>query len=217
LVSVGDPGTSPEAIEGVTVFDDGVARPVSAGRYTPHPNVGDLLVGSAVWGKDATVIYGANNESTGFDFYVLPVDATGVPGPGILDYAGALSGFGGNIHFDLTTKYVYSDNGQVLNPTTGQAAGTFSTSGTMVPDGNLKKAFFLPSTFGTPAAGTITSFDINQFTPINSLVFPNVTGSASAFVRWGTNGLAFNGRVVNFGLTTTVTGKVYIYSGSLVQ
>jgi hypothetical protein len=218
-VSIGNPGTSPEAIEGVTVFDDAVARPTSAGRYTSHPNVGDLLLGTAVWGKDTTVIYGANNESTGFDFYVLPVTSAGIPGATILDYPSAVSGFGGRIHFDKTTGFVYADNGPVLNPSTGKSVGTFSTSGVMVPDGSIGKAFFsTPLYTSSSPIGTITSYDINHFTPINSILFPNVVGATGRLIRWGANGLAFNANNTNYtGTTTTTTGKVYIYSGSLVQ
>jgi len=218
MVSIGNPGTSPEAIEGITVFDDAVARPTSAGRYTSHPNVGDLLLGTAVWGKDTTVIYGANNESTGFDFYVLPVTSAGIPGATIQDYAGAAAGFGGRIHFDKTTGYVYADNGPVLDPSTGKAVGTFSTSGIMIPDGSIGKAFFASQLYGSNPIGTITSYDVNHFTPIDSLVFPNVTGSTGRLIRWGTNGLAFNAYTTNYtGSTTTKTGKVYILSGSFVQ
>jgi hypothetical protein len=218
-VSIGNPGTSPEAIEGVTVFDDAVARPTSAGRYTSHPNAGDLLLGTAVWGKDTTVIYGANNESTGFDFYVLPVTSVGIPGTTILDYPSAVSGFGGRIHFDRTTNYVYADNGPVLDPSTGKSVGTFSTSGVMVPDGSIGKAFFsTPLYTSSSPLGTITSYDINHFTPINSILFPNVVGGTGRLIRWGNNGLAFNANNTNYtGTTTTTTGKVYIYSGTFVQ
>lgn len=218
-VSIGDPGTSPEAIEGVTVFDDAVARPTSAGRYTSHPNAGDLLLGSAVWGMDTTVIYGANNESTGFDFYVLPVTSAGIPGATIVDYPSAVSGFGGRIHFDKTTGYVYADNGPVLNPSTGKAVGTFSTSGVMIPDGSIGKAFFSTPLYSSSSPlGTITSYDINHFTPINSILFPNVVGTTGRLIRWGTNGLAFNANSTTYtGSSNTTTGKVYIYSGSLVQ
>ncbi len=218
MVSVGNPGTSPEAIEGITVFDDATARPTTAGRYTSHPNVGDLLLGSAVWGADATVIYGSNNESTGFDFYVLPVTSAGIPGAGIKDYEGALSSFSGYIHFDKTTHYVYADSGPVLNPATGSSVGVFATNGVMVPDGSIGKAFFAASGFGASAMGTITSFDINHFTPINSMVFPNVNAAASSILRWGTNGLAFNTIIENYAATTTTkSGKIYLYSGSFVQ
>lgn len=218
-VSIGNPGTSPEAIEGVTVFDDAVARPTSAGRYTSHTNAGDLLLGTAVWGKDTAVIYGANNESTGFDFYVLPVTSAGIPGTTILDYPGAVSGFGGRIHFDRTTNYVYADNGPVLDPSTGKSVGTFSTNGVMVPDGSIGKAFFsTPLYTSNSPLGTVTSYDINHFTPINSILFPNVVGGTGRLIRWGNNGLAFNANNTNYtGITTTTTGKVYIYSGSFVQ
>jgi hypothetical protein len=219
MVSVGDPGTSPEAIPGITVFDDATPRPETAGRYTSHPNAGDLLLGTAVWGKDTTVIYGANNESTGFDFYALPVTSVGIDGSTIVDYPGAAGGFGGRIHFDRTTGYIYADNGPVLNPSNGKQVGTFSTSGVMIPDGSIGKAFFTPPLYGSNVPnGTITSFDINQFTPINSIVFPNVVGGTGRLIRWGTNGLAFNTINLDYtGTTTTETGKIYIYSGSLVQ
>jgi len=217
MVSVGNPGVSPAAQEGITVFDDAVARPDSAGRNTPHGGY-DLLLSTAVWGKDTTVIYSANNESTGFDFYVVPVTSAGVIGTNIVDYPGAVDGFGGRIHFDKTTGFVYADNGPVLNPLTAKQVGTFSTSGVMVPDGSIGKAFFTSQLYGSNPIGTLTSFDINHYTPINSMVFPNVAGSTLRLIRWGTSGLAFNAYNTSYnGSTTTKTGKVYILSGSFVQ
>jgi hypothetical protein len=217
MASVGNVGVSPAAQEGITVFDDGVARPSSAGRNSTHGGF-DLLLGTAVWGADNTVIYGANNESTGFDFYVVPVTSTGVDGNSIVDYGGAMSGFGGRIHFDRTTGDVFGDNGVVLNPATGKQTGTFATTGVMVPDGSINKAFFVVSSLSSSNPGTITSFDIAHFTPLNSLVFPNVSGNSGRIIRWGANGLAFNATTTNYsGTTTTITGKIYIYSGDLVQ
>jgi hypothetical protein len=215
MASIGNVGVSPAAQEGITVYDDAVARPSSAGRNSQHGGF-DLLLGTAVWGADNTVIYGANNESTGFDFYVVPVTSSGVIGTSIIDYPGLMSGFGGRIHFDRTTGFVYGENGTVVNPSGGKNVGTFATSGVMVPDGSVNKAFFILSSTGTN--GTITSFDIAHFSPLNSLVFPNVVGAAGRLVRWGTNGLAFNASNSTFtGSTTVKTGKIYIYSGSLVQ
>ena len=217
-VSIGNMTSTLLALEGVTVFDDGVARPASVGSDgTPHLGV---LLGTVVWGADATVIYGANNESTGYDFYVLPVNSGGISNASIVDYPNVVKALQERIHFDRTTGYVYTDNGIVLSPSTGKSVGTFSIDGAMAPDGSIGKAFFVTSSYSqnNPPFGAITSYDINHFTPIDSILFPNVFGFSDHLIRWGNNGLAFGANYTTFsGTTANVIGRVYIYSGSLVQ
>jgi hypothetical protein len=215
-VTSGNLGVSPAAQKGVSIYDDSVQRGASVGRNSPHGGF-DLLLGVIAWGADSSTLYGANNESTGFDLYVLPIGPTGVGT--IKDYGNAMPGFNnGHIRYDATTKYVYGESGYIVNPATGAAAGHFAYSGPMTTDGGLKQAFFITANSGSAANGTMASFDLSALTPINTLVFPNVSAGPVRLVRWGSNGLAFN--TLNYtysGSTTTKTGKIYIYSGSFVK
>ncbi len=188
---------SPPDQGGITIFDDGTPPQTSS-------DSGQYDFDSLQWGSDASVLYAANFESSGFDFYVLSVDSTGV----MLeeDYPSRFSGFVNRIHFDRGTGLIYSDDGHILDPSDGDPVGVFAASGVMVPDSSLNTAFFA---FEAATANTFTveSFDMTHFTPINSITIPNVMGSPVRLIRWGNNGLAFN----------TSGGQVYLIGGNFVH
>jgi hypothetical protein len=144
----------------------------------------------------------ANGDDTGFDFYTLSVNASGITQTH--DFASTFGSFGNQIHFDRGTKLVYSNDGHALDPVTGLQAGIFKTSGTMVPDSSLNTAFFMNQSFA-PNTVTIQSYDLTHFTPVGSINVP-VTGNARRLIRWGQNGLAFN----------TDSGQVVLVGGSFL-
>lgn len=190
-VSLGSRGVSPQAIGGITIFDDATPRPTSA------PGVFDLY-DSIQWGPDATTMSAANGDDTGFNFYTLSVNASGITKTH--DFPSTFGSFGNQLHFDRGTKLVYSNDGHALDPVTGLQAGIFQASGTMVPDSSLNTAFFMSQNFAANAV-TIQSYDLTHFTPVGSINVP-VTGNAKHLIRWGQNGLAFNmdnGQVVLVG------------------
>lgn len=201
-VTLGLPNSIPAAIGGIVIYDDATPRPVSVPGFGPTIHVYDSLQ----WGSDATALYAANNENTGLDFYTLTVNSSGA----VLDndYFGEFTEFGIRIHFDSGTKLVYSDDGLVIDPATGNQVGNFQASGLMVPDSTLSSAFFLGQTssqVGTPNF-TIESFGLTTFTATGSITLPNVNGNPLNMIRWGQNGLAFN----------TDAGQVYLISGTFV-
>jgi len=202
-VAVGNLNVSPAA-EGITIFDDATARPTKA--------LGGLF-SSIQWGSDATTLFSANDESTGFDFYTLSVSSSGV----LLDqdFGNRFSSFTNKIHFDVGTKLVYGDDGQSVDPN-GVPIGVFDTSGifnaspaVMTPDSTLGSSFFAgqTSSLGGVATFTIQSFDLTHFTPIASITVSGVTGNPLRLIRWGQNGLAFN----------TSGGQVFLVGGNFVS
>ncbi|MFZ0244704.1 hypothetical protein [Candidatus Binatus sp.] len=193
-------GESPAADGGVVIFDDSTARPTIAKGFGPGGG-GGVLYDSLQWGSDATALYAANNEDTGFDFYVLSVDSAGVTL--VDDYSGTFSEFGARIHFDSGTGLIYSDDGHVVAPSTGNPAGEYSASidSVMVPDSTLNKVFFVSS------SGTIQSFNQQEFSPIGSITIPGVSSYPLRIIRWGNNGLAFN----------TSGGPVYLIGCNFVH
>jgi hypothetical protein len=195
-VSLGSFGVSPSAQGGITIFDDATARATTA-------KGGASLYDSLQWGADATALFAANSESTGFDFYTLSVTSSGVALSH--DSSSVFSSFSNRIHFDSGTKLVYANDGHIVNPTTGTSVGTFNTSGLMVPDSNLNKAFFLTG-IGTSTI-TITSYDLTLFTKIDSITVNSVVGSPLRLIRWGQNGLAFN----------TDGGQIFLIGGNFVH
>jgi hypothetical protein len=204
-VTSGAFNVSPAAEGGISIFDDAAMRPTVTKGFGPGGGVG--LYDSLQWGPDATNLYAANDEDTAFDFYALSVNSTGV----VLtsDYLNKFSSFSNRIHFDGGTKLIYSDDGHVVNPSTGASAGTFLLTGLvapiMVPDSNLNVGFFAAKTGGSSVV--IYSFNLSTFAPIGSILISNVTGSPLRLIRWGQSGLAFN----------TDAGKVVLVGGNFVH
>jgi uncharacterized protein (TIGR03437 family) len=202
-------GESPSEEGGVVIYESTVALPnaicgfIQSGCTNPAP----YLFDSIQWNADASVMFGANNEDTGFDFYTVPVSESSGFGK-VTDYGGLAGGFGTRIHFDRVTGYVYDDNGAIIDPVAGTAVGKFNASGLMVPDGSLGMAFVLSAFNGTC---TLTAFDIHRFTPIATATLLNVVGNPTHLIRWGSNGLAFTTSD-----PSTHAGGVYVLSGSFV-
>jgi hypothetical protein len=209
----GTPTITQQALGGVVIYDNATARPNILCTYIQSncsDSIGELL-DTIQWNSDASEMFAANSDGTGYDFFTLPVTSSGFGK--ITDWGGLVVG-GASIHYDKTTGYVFDDNGNVVNPANGTLIGKFSASGVMVPDGALKKAFFLGGTSNGSYA--LESFDIQSLTPIASITFDPLGGFPTHLIRWGSNGLAFT---VSNGLydTPATTGLVYIVSGSFVD
>jgi hypothetical protein len=197
-VTLGNSGVSPAAQGGIVIFDD--ATP----RLTKTPGGG--LFGSLQWGADANTLFASNTESTGFDFYTLAVNPSGVTLN--QDFPNTFTRFGDNIHFDPGTKLIYSDEGHVINPSTGLPVGNFNAPGVAAVDSILNTAFFASGN-ASPTV-TIESFDLTHFTPINTVTLPNVAGTPLHLIRWGQNGLAFINKAANG------TSQVVLLGGDFV-
>jgi hypothetical protein len=189
--------TSSFFTQGVVVFDDAVARTNRAGTSAS----------SIQWGAGNTTLLGADNF--GSDLLVMPVDANGVTA--LHDFFPFTSST--RIRFNPATGFVYGNDGRVVDPATGivlgsYAVGTPSTTNLMVPDSGLGKAFFLTQTqnIGSTTV-TLQSFDLVNFTLLNSMTIPNLKGTVQGLVRWGQNGLAFN----------TNQGQIVLLGGSFVN
>lgn len=212
---------SPADQGGVVIYDDAVPRPTSIPGIEASPNA---EIDTMQWGPTATQLYGAASNST-YDVYALSVNAGGVQIA--QTYSGANANPPGTvssipspqIHFDTSTGYLYSDNGAVINPSTGASVGTFGANGRMTIDDTLKIAYFI----GQPVAQigsqdyTLTTFNLTTFAPINSIIVPGVAGRPVKLLRWGSNGLAF---LTNNNFSTPSTPipgmGVYLVSGSFV-
>lgn len=186
-VSLANKGVSPSAQGGITIFDDAVARPVTA------PG-GFALYTTIQWGADDHTLYAANNQTTGFDYYILSVDASGITQ--VKDLWSVFSSFGNMIHFESTTNRIYSGSGQVLNPSDGQLIGSFAAMGTMIPYGSMNSAFFLvydPVQYG---GYKIQKFNLTQFTLQSTYSFAMPQSGSyyglvpGRMVAWGSAGLA---------------------------
>jgi len=180
--------------DGVVVFDDA----------TPRTNRAFTQPTSLQW-QDPSTLLGSDNFS---GLLVMGVDANGVTG--LHDFFSFA--FSTRIHFSPATGFVYGNDGRVVDPATGivlgsYAVGTSSTTNLMVPDSGLGKAFFLTQTQNASTTVTLQSFDLVNFTLLNSMTIPNLKGTVQGLVRWGQNGLAFN----------TDKGQIVLVGGSFVN
>jgi hypothetical protein len=200
-VSLGNMGVSPHAEGGVEIFDDGTPRPVQVAGFggTGH------LFDSLQWGGNAGALYASNTEDTGFDFYTMSVNQNGATLDH--DYGSAFSGFNALIHFDPGTGLVYANTGEVIDPSTGNPAGNFSTKGPMAPDSTINTAFFVTT---QPSPISIQSYNLTEFSLVNSITLNGLSNSNQPLriIRWGSNGIAFN---------TSQGGPVVLIGGTFVH
>ena len=201
-VSIGNSALLTPEQEGITIFDDAAARPKSS----PHH-----ILSSIQWNSNATEIFAADSGDTGFYFYWMGVDSTGITSDNYVEnvFSSFNAPYGNHIHFDSATGLIYSDDRHVVTQN-GGVIGTFAAptdgpnNNRMVPDSKLNAAFFLYSNncqfSNVGACYTLQSFDLTNFTYINSLTMSSVQGTPINMVRWGDTGMAFN----------TDTGQVYL-------
>jgi sugar lactone lactonase YvrE len=181
--------------EGVVVYDNGVPRV----RSTPDHTGANVIE----FGPNPNRLYGYNNETTGFNYYRMIVDAEGVRVEDDFDsFDGPLlSGFGVDIEYD--NGRIYATSGRVIDAEAKIPVGTFAASGPVRPDSALGRVFFATGgdSFGT-TAGTVVlkAFDPATFIEVDSLTISGVTGAPASLVRWGAKGLAFR----------TTGGRIYI-------
>lgn len=192
---------------GVHIFDDATARPT----IVPAPGwgSGSASIDSIQWGANATQVYGGGSANGDDEFSVLSVNSSGVQLA--QSYPDSVS----TLHFDETTGYVYSNDGQAINPATGTPVGTYGVQGgIMVPDGRLGYAYFLyqpQAQFGS-LNYTLQAFDLTHFTPIGSITLSNLVGTPTKIIRWGANGLA----VLTQSSYLNSGAAVYVITGNFV-
>jgi hypothetical protein len=186
-VSLKEHGISGSA--GVLIFDDNTQRPNTIPDF-------NYSVNSIQWGADASILYGANGENTGFNYYIMNVDANGLTLAH--DYPGTFSDFVNDIHFEATTSTIYSDAGTVITAGTGAGLGIFSAKGRMIPDPSQQLAFFCEENLSDNKYD-LQSFNLSQFTPVGAVkVRPAISpyglvSRPKRIFRWGHNGLLFGG------------------------
>ncbi len=192
-----DPVT-PAGHGGISIFDDGFPRPVTASQPNNYATI--------QWGATASTLYSADGETTAFRLSVLSADANGLT----LDnsYDKVFASFFRRIHFSAATGRVYGDEGSVVDPTNGAVVGSLGAAGLVTIDATLNKAWAIPQMpFSGNADLQIRAMNLTTFALIGTLTIPNVQGRPIRLVRWGSNGLAFN----------TEAGQIYIVSGTFVH
>jgi hypothetical protein len=187
-VSLKEHGISGTA--GVVMFDDSTQRPNTIPDFP-------CSVTSIQWGADASILYGANGDDTGFNYCIINVDASGLTLAH--NYPGTFSAFVNDIHFDATTSTIYSDDGTVIAAGTGVRLGIFGANGRMISDPSQQLAFFCDQNTSGIYEYNLRSFNLSQFTPVGAVkVRTPISQNALMYwpkriFRWGNNGLLFGG------------------------
>ncbi|HWA93337.1 MAG TPA: IPT/TIG domain-containing protein [Terracidiphilus sp.] len=177
-VDFGSTGKHPWYAGNVTLYDDGIARAqTGAGSYDD-----DLA-----WGANNTQLYAASPTPAQWLFDTFDVTTSGLTFTQRLGITGPAPTEGARIHFDMTTGYLYDDSGTVYDPVTNTTVGNFNASGYVVVDAALNRVFILGQA-GSQYA--IESFDKTTYAEVGVFVLPTLVGTPTAFIRWGTNGLA---------------------------
>jgi hypothetical protein len=186
-VTLFDQYVQPECTGGLVIYDDNVERPEFVGGWgsgLPGPETYWTLA----WGASDQVLAAAGEGGPMFELQISPSGA-------VFEGEGSDNSFnacGGEIHSDFGTGLIYSDCGNVADPTTGATVGTYNASGLVAPDSSLNRVFILGQTAAQANTNnyTIDSFDEKAYTPVSSITLENIWGSPIQLVRCGTSGLA---------------------------
>lgn len=176
VVSRQRPGYSPP-LEGVTIYDDGTARPESSSGHTGGNRIEVL--------ESASVVYGYNNAHTGFEFFTMGVNAAGIRHSVVT--GGLLSGFGTDIVG--AAGRIYGTDGSVVDAERATRLGRLGTGGAGVAvHPALGRAFVLTGT-------GIAVYDLNTYQLLGTVPAPagfdQFGLSYSTLVRWGDDGVAY--------------------------
>ncbi len=208
------------------IYDDQQARPkmISDG----YPFESNFLA----WGADATTIYVTDPVP---QLHVLSADATG-----LTNISTFVIGFTGGplfpslpvrIFFDKTTGYIYTDQGQVVDPANGQRIIRYSfwgnsgdqQPGIFYPDPRLDQVYFVetmsPHVCVWPQCNTlIGTLDKTSGQILRSISFKDFSYPPVVLTRWGSNGLAFTTNNVRLDgvVIDRTNGKIFILQGPLV-
>ncbi len=197
-VTLFDLGSLPDEIGGVVIYDDNVQRPT----FVPGFGSGEP-VDTLAWSSSDQILTGALAVGALDEFQISPTGATFVS-------AGAASFNNGEIHEDFGTGLIYSDDGNVADPSTQAVVGTYGASGLVAPDSSLDRVFILGQTQQQANTGnfTIQSFDEKAYTPVSSITLNDLHGTPTQLIRWGASGLA----VLTYDPTFTTPGMLYLIS-----
>jgi len=195
---------TPDESGGMVVYDSGVARPDA-----PSP---ELRIQNAQWSTSPSTIYAVDIDN---DLYTYSVNSSGLTLQSTALLYAAEPGFG-SIHFDPGTGYLYADGGQVIDPAAGTIIGNFNASGMTVPDSSLNRVFILGqlASQANSANYTIQSFNETTFAPLQTLTLNSLVGVPSAFIRWGSDGLALVTYNSSASTSKGPAGMLYIISDS---
>lgn len=145
---------------------------------------------SITFGTSGTNLYGYNNVSSSFDFYLMNVGPSGVTMTG--DYSRLFYGFYAGIQ--NLSGLIYSTNGTVVNPVIPALQGGFPGANASVGaffDGTRNEAYFLNYDPTKSSPTTISRYSLSNYSYIDSTPVTGQQSQGWDLVRYGSNGVAF--------------------------
>ncbi|HTS08757.1 MAG TPA: hypothetical protein VMP68_24525 [Candidatus Eisenbacteria bacterium] len=154
---------------------------------TQLPNYINQIIGSLVFGDGSTAYTYLNTNLT-----QIIVDSNG--GTLGTQWYGLVNGSA----IDYASGLIYSNGGQVFNPSTGLLVGTYdvgnsccgNSTAQVLPDPAINRVFAVGVTPFFSDFG-ITTYDQAKFTPIAVADLSQFNGLPSPALQWGNDGLAF--------------------------
>jgi hypothetical protein len=189
---------------GVVVYDGGVMRATT----TPGHTGSNVITFSA----SAGTLYGYNNETTLFGFYIMAVDSSGVAIVDVVPPVGApgsklISGFG--VDIDFHNGLIYTSQARVIDPVAKVEVGSFSMPSSnrmlVAPDAGTGRVFILRRDSAS-GVWSIAAYDIGTRLLLATENIPGVAGDPGDLLRWGARGLAFR----------TSGGQIYLIRSTLL-
>jgi len=179
-----DPNTvAVSRLAGVVILDHGAELPNTL--VSPFNRIYSIAFGTS--GAD---LYGYNNETTGFDFYRMSVNSSGVSL--VDDHDRLFYGFFADIqnHNGL----LYSSNGTVVDPAVPALKGIFpgaTASSSAFFDDTTKEAYFLEFDPTQTPPNLVLRYNLSNYTFLDATPVPGQFSQAWDLIRYGTNGIAF--------------------------
>jgi hypothetical protein len=187
-----DPYNPSGSERGVAIFDDDVMRPNEAAASGSPPTG---IVADYVQWSSGTSLFGAaysnseysSSSSAQTSLFAMSVDATGITASA---NAGSVSG--GRLRY--AQNLLFMDGGSIFNPQTGQIDNSLLSTpylAGLLPDTTSGRLFVSNS---TQVSGTIQlqSLDLQQRTPIATILLPPLASQQMDWALWGQNGIVIS-------------------------
>lgn len=168
-------GLSPRH-EGVAVYDDGVQRATTTPDHTGANRI--------AFSDKPGVLYGYNNETTGYGLYTMAVEATGVQRTATQQL---FTGF--SLEIEWAGGMLTASNGRVVDPVAGSIEGSFGRSGAFETDVTHDRTYFL-------GGGSLTAHRTSTMLQQGSLAVAMSTPRQLVDVGGGLAGADANGIVL---------------------
>lgn len=147
-------------------------------------------IDSIAFGSTGTTLYGYNNSNTGFDFYQMSVNSSGVSLVG--DFGRILYGF--NAEIKNHDGLIYSSNGAVINPAIPALQGMYlpyanaAISGFF--DDTTKEAYFLRYDPTKTPASSVLRYNLSNYSYLDSTPLSGLQSRGWDLIRYGKNNIA---------------------------